>query len=160
MHCTEVRMAQAPASSCSDYDDESLLDIEVLRKEGCAGSSASLATLVAGDSSTEGGVQTYYPTLTRRNHTKLKPSNGRGNILDNRNGCCHSTPLQGSACENWLLKDYFSRIPQSVVSFTTYIPFNILLPFYKYYAIIIHSVLINAVSRVPANLCTNLYCLM
>ena len=111
-------MAQENATSESEYDEESLLDIEVLRKEGAA-SSTSLATLAA-DTSTEGVSQTYYSTLTRRNHTTSKPSNGEGNTVDNRNGCCHSTPLQGSACENWLLKDYFSRIPPSVVGYTNF----------------------------------------
>ena len=111
-------MAQENATSESEYDEESLLDIEVLRKEGAA-SSTSLATLAA-DSSAEGVSQTYYSTLTRRNHTTSKPSNGEGNTVDNRNGCCHSTPLQGSACENWLLKDYFSRIPPSVVGYTNF----------------------------------------
>ena len=91
----------------SVYDEESFLEIEVLRKQRPF-SSPSLATLVP--NSNEGSVS------SRRACRDHRTANNAKRDINLRDGCCHSTPLQEKTTENTLLNEFFSRILLSVVS--------------------------------------------
>ena len=90
----------------SSEDEVSLLEIEVFRKQP---PDLCFPNSLVQDSPTSG----CFSSRAYRNHKKK--DGRRGRVVNHRNGCSHSTPLLGSVDEAKLLKEYFSRIPLSVV---------------------------------------------
>lgn len=93
----------------SSEDEQSLLEIEVFRKQPPVPRYSNSDSPVS--------VSSCYSSRARRNHKKA--NSRRGSVVNHSNGCSHSTPLLGSTDETRLLKEYFSRIPPSVVGLHT-----------------------------------------
>ena len=98
--------------------DEESLEIEVLRNVGQLQTS-STCTL-----DTPGSISDL--SLICCKGTGLVPTRARGNA-EQKNGCCHSTPLIGSAANNMQLKDYFGRLSLPVVSFCSSLVLKIMI---------------------------------
>ena len=93
-------------------EDEESFEIEVLRNVSQLQTTCTLVTNCTADS---------IPDLSlicrnRRKRAELTPERGRGNG-EQKNGCCHSTPLLDSASKNMPLKEYFSGLSLPVVGF-------------------------------------------
>ena len=108
-----LRMARSTVGT----EDEESFEIEVLRNVSqLQTSTCTLVTNCTADSISDLSLI----CRNRRKRAELTPMRGRGNG-EQKNGCCHSTPLLGSASNNMPLKEYFSRLSLPVVGFTIYL---------------------------------------
>ena len=102
-----ARMAQSTESITHS------LEIEVLRNVSQSQTSSTRTNCTPDDSS--------FIYCNRRKGAELTPKKVRVNG-EQKNGCCHSTPLLGSAANNMQLKEYFGRLSIPMVSLRVYRP--------------------------------------
>lgn len=96
-------------------EDEESLEIEVVRNVSQLQTSATCTSVT---NCMPGSISDLsLISLNERNGAELMPMRVRGSS-EQKNGCCHSTPLLGSAPNNMQLKDYFGRLSLPVVIVT------------------------------------------